>query len=99
MRKQEWNTSVAIPMNQAIEQDHQRKQLNIRIGLESHPIMKQKDKQIEPGCDTREDYQGWNVSTLHNPTQMKYDGYDLDERAHNHTETWRKKYLSILAIF
>ena len=35
----------------------------IRLGLIDRPIPKQSERFIEPGCDTRNDYTSWNVST------------------------------------
>ena len=78
MRKKEWNSSVSVPTNPLAEQDHQRKLLNIRIGLENHPIQKLKDKHIEPGCDLRNDYSGWAISTTINPREVKNNLMELD---------------------
>lgn len=93
MRKKEWNSSVSIPMNQAIEQDHQRKLLNIRIGQENHPILKQKDKYIEPGCDTRFDYTGWDVSTAIDPREVRSEFNNLNERSGITCSNYRTRYI------
>lgn len=35
----------------------------IKLGLYDRPVPPPKDKMIEFGTDTRDDYTGWNVST------------------------------------
>ncbi|EGR30381.1 hypothetical protein IMG5_133480 [Ichthyophthirius multifiliis] len=63
LRKKEWNTSVAVPKNPLLEETHERKLIKIKLGLFDRPIPKLKDKYIEIGTDSRNDYLGWNVST------------------------------------
>lgn len=92
MRKKDWNTSVAVPTNPQAEQDHQRKLLNIRIGLESHPIQKFKDHNIEPGVDLRNDYSGWNISTEIHNRQVRRNLQELDIRSAVTTQNFRNKY-------
>ena len=91
MRKKEWNTSVAVPTNPQAEQDHQRKLLNIRIGLESHPIQKLKDKDIEPGVDLRNDYSGWQISTEIDKRIVRRNQQELDIRSAITTQNFRNK--------
>jgi len=63
LRKKEWNSSVAVPANPLLEETHERKLIKIKLGLFDQPIAKIKEKRLEDGTDTRNDYQGWNVST------------------------------------
>lgn len=93
MRKKEWNSSVSVPTNALAEQDHQRKLLNIRIGLENHPILKLKDKHIEPGCDTREDYSGWKITTVLDPRECRRNLNELDYKSSITTGNFRNRYL------
>lgn len=93
MRKKEWNTSVSVPTNALAEQDHQRKLLNIRIGLENHPILKLKDKQIEEGCDTRNDYSGWKTTTLFDRRECRRNLNEQDYKSTIMTANYRNRYL------
>lgn len=63
LRKKEWNSSSSVPKNPIQEETHERKLIKIKLGLFDQPIPKLKDKFVEPGTDTRNDYTGWNVST------------------------------------
>jgi len=93
MRKKEWNTSVSVPVNPQAEQDHQRKLLNIRIGLENHPIQKLKDKNIEAGCDLRDDYSGWAISTEIDKRQVRRQHEEIDMRSAITCQNYRNKYI------
>jgi hypothetical protein len=63
LKKREWNTSAAVPKNPTAEETFAGKLMKIRMGLLDQPIQKIREPKIEPGCDGRDKYTGWNVST------------------------------------
>jgi hypothetical protein len=62
LRKKEWNPSAAMPKNPLAEETHERKLIKIKLGLFDHPIPKLRPNKIYEGCETRNDYTGWQVS-------------------------------------
>ena len=68
LRKKEWNTSVfkERPLREpamTTGTDLKDTLLRIKAGLADEKTIEFKEKRIEPGVDTRNDYTGWNVST------------------------------------
>jgi len=63
LKKKSWNTSSSIPKYPLLEETFERKLMRIRMGLLDQPIQKIIEPKIEPGCDLRDDYTGWSVST------------------------------------
>ncbi|KRX03765.1 hypothetical protein PPERSA_04273 [Pseudocohnilembus persalinus] len=63
LRNRQWNNSTSVPLNPLQEETHERKLIKIKLGLFDQPQPIQKDKKIELGTETRNDYTGWNVST------------------------------------
>lgn len=61
--------------------------------MENHPIQKLKDKHIEPGCDLRDDYSGWNISTTIDKKVVKNNLGELDFRAAITTANFRNKHI------
>ena len=45
--------------------------MRIKLGLDDAPLQKFKEKIIEPGTDTRNDYTNWNVSVEVNGREYK----------------------------
>ncbi|KAL4468592.1 hypothetical protein ABPG74_005095 [Tetrahymena malaccensis] len=71
LKKKEWNSSCSVPKNPLLEETHERKLIKIKLGLYDRPIPPLKDKIIELGTDTRNDYTGWNVSTQQDTKQRR----------------------------
>jgi len=73
LRKRDWNISNKPPRNAMEEQPFERKLINVRMGLLDQPHVKMTLPKIEPGCDLRNDYTGWNVSTAQNLRERRKD--------------------------
>ena len=76
LRKKEWNTSVFKEQpirDQALTTgtDLKNTLLLIKSGLTDEKAIDFKEKKIDPGVDTRNDYTGWNVSTEAEPMKHK----------------------------
>lgn len=71
LRKKPWNASVSYPKNIELEETFERKLIKIKLGLIDRPKPKYVLPKIEPGCDLRNDYTNWNVSTQQDLRERK----------------------------
>jgi len=62
LRKKGWNRSTYVNSNNQ-EEDFERKLTKIKLGFFDTPLPNYREPKIEAGTDTRDDYNGWNVST------------------------------------
>jgi hypothetical protein len=60
-----------VPKNPLTEETHERKLIKIKLGLFDHPIPKLRPNKIYKGCESRDDYEGWQVSNQLNNGDKK----------------------------
>jgi len=63
LKKKGWNAGTLVSKYPAQEETFDRKLMRIRMGLLDQPIQKPYNPKIAEGCDARDEYTGWSVST------------------------------------
>jgi hypothetical protein len=62
LKKKEWNLSNQLSRNPSVDEPFERKLIRVRMGLLDQPHVKMSLPRLHIGCDTRNEYTGWNVS-------------------------------------
>ncbi|KRX09907.1 Protein kinase-like domain [Pseudocohnilembus persalinus] len=72
LKKKKWNNSTTLPQNPLLEEPHAKKLMNIKLGLADSKSVQPSKKKLYIGTESRNDYTGWNNSTLFEKNRANY---------------------------